>query len=324
MSKKYDLGWGNPIAVAEALDRCYTPKLVCTKIMDLSYPPKDGLPSLVKWLKNFTGYKHIIITNGAMGAINIVLRALRASENRCICATNELAFPFYKNIIGKCNYFHNTNYNEANYRMKNIDALRLIDIPSNPFGKIEKVENPLNNVIWDSVYNSPIYVNSTTPEIIKRMVAHRVNIDSFSKRFGIPGLRLGWIGTNSTTDYDLFSTEGLYDTHGVSLSSQLMMMDILENINMSRFENIAKSKINYNREEFELLGNLFSGQEVPVNGMFYAINVDNKVCKLLDKAEVGYIILPNINDLKTIRFNLTQNNELTKKAIRAIIKADKI
>jgi aspartate/methionine/tyrosine aminotransferase len=314
----WNLGWGEPVCVRETLDEMYLAKPLKTSLKDMSYPAYEGQPALVDHIKKMLGYKYIIVTNGTTSSINIVLRALAKAESRCVVVTEKPHFPFYPNIIEKCGYIHKTGILTDN--TISVQKLILADVPSNPWGKLYNVDNSHNNVIWDSVYANKVYLNTKIPFA----VSHRVNVGSFSKMLGITGLRIGWIGTDNENDFKLFQAENLYETCGISIPSQDLVTDILNTVDIKRFYLKAQGRVNQNREEFLKLNSFFDGQEIPVNGMFYPVWVNNSAIKIIDRANVQFITLNTEGDSTLIRFNLAQNNKITQGAVKAIKTADRL
>lgn len=314
---KFDLGFGYPICVKEVLDLMYTPR-IDNSIMTLDYPQYEGKQELINYIRSLTVKKYIIITNGATQAINIALRSFKKAENRSIVNTNQYTFPYYSFMINKADFEHRNN---SIVDFKNSDSvLNLIDMPSNPYGIMHEIKDPFNNTIWDSVYNNKTYVN----ERINRSVDCRVEVNSVSKMLGISGVRIGWIATDSIADYNLFYKEIQAENCGLSVLSQDLVIDIFNKLDQEAFFTIAQGRVNYNRSEFLKLNSFLDGQDVPSNGMFYCAWVDNKGVDIIDKANVNYITLETELKRKLIRFNLAQNNEVTKKAIKAIQTADKL
>jgi aspartate/methionine/tyrosine aminotransferase len=314
----FNLGWGEPVCVREALDDLYLVKTPTTRLKNMAYPDYHGQPALIQHLKTMLGYKYIIVTNGTTSSINIVLRALARYEGRSVCVTEKPHFPFYPDIIQKCGYTHKTGILTDN--TVSSQKLILADIPSNPWGKLYNVDNSHNNVIWDSVYANKVYMNTKIPFA----VSNRVNVGSFSKMLGLTGVRIGWIATNDAADYQMFDAENLYETCGISIPSQDLITDILNTVDIARFYTNAQGRVNMNREEFQKLSKFFDGQEIPVNGMFYPVWVNSSAIKIIARADVQYITLDHSGESTLIRFNLAQNNEITRAAVKAIKTADRI
>jgi aspartate/methionine/tyrosine aminotransferase len=313
----FNLAWGEPVVVREVLDKYYNPLISQIDVVSLSYPPYRVDTELALLLQKITGYKHIIITTGATGAINTVLRVLK-KEGRTECITTEPHFPFYPDIIKKCGMNHQNKLTSDN--LPPYKKVRLVDVPSNPWGHIRNVTDTDNNVVWDSVYANPVYINTQ----VGLSVEHRVNINSLSKWLGLTGLRIGWIGTNNTEDFKLFYDDVLYETCGVSTLGQSLALDILKKVDLDSFGKEANTRINMNRDEFQKLGGFFDNQEIPINGMFYPVWVKDKAIEIVTRAGVDFITLKAVGSDSLIRFNLAQNNKITKDAIKAIKTADRL
>jgi len=318
MNKPINLGWGYPICVKEVLDFKYISNSNLSPTIDMDYPAYEGKEALINQIKNLTGKKYVIITNGATQAINIILRALRKHENKEIVMTNKHTFPYYSGMIHKAGltqqYITKDTLSIAN------NVINLIDMPSNPWGKVHEIKDLSNNTIHDAVYNNKIYINST----INRTVNARIEVGSVSKLLGITGARIGWIATNDWLDYSICLEECKLENCGVSVPSQDIIIDIFDRLDLEDFMTIAQGRINFNREEFLKLNAFLDEQVVSTDGMFYCAWVDNKGLDIIDKANVSYIVLEVESNKKLIRFNLAQNNTLTKQAIKAILIADRI
>jgi aspartate/methionine/tyrosine aminotransferase len=320
---EFDFSWGEPFCVREALQHYYKRKLVNpVNVQGLNYCLDDGLPDLVRltrqFLKETTGieYKYILITNGTTGALNVVLRSLKQK----VCFTHKYHFAFYPHIITKNGYEHKTGlYNDHEANLKTEGSVAIVDSPSNPEGDLLLYSNANNSIIWDSVYHNSVYINTipVNPE-------HRVNCGSYSKVLGVTGARIGWIATNNEMDYLSFKDENLYESCTISVPSQNLIVDILNNTDLENFMRAAKYRINNNRELFDRITYLFDGQMVPENGMFYCAWTTPYTQKLLNKLGVKTVILEDSGSYKFLRFNLAQTNDVTEKMIRFILKEDVI
>lgn len=315
---KFRLSFGDPVVVREVLNSLYTPKLNLSAINEMGYPPYEGLPELVSQLKKMLNYNYVLVTSGTTSSLNFVLSALQRNEGRNIAVTNMHYFPYYPDIIKHANYVQEISPFEK--PLSEEKKVHLVDIPSNPWGNIMSIKDLYNNVVWDSVYANPVYINTN----IAFQIEHRVNVGSFSKMLGLAGLRIGWIATNNEEDYNLFYNEIKYKSCGTSTIAQDLIIDILQKLDMDSFLATARTKVNYNREEFLKLSSFFDGQVIPVNGMFYPVWVDDKGLAIIERAGVQCITLETKGNKSLIRFNLAQNNTITQKAVKAIKTADRI
>jgi aspartate/methionine/tyrosine aminotransferase len=321
-----DLGWGEPYCVREALSHYYKRKaLTLVDVRNLKYCPDSGDPRLVNLTRHFlrqtTGidYKYIIITHGTTGAINVVLRSLFREEGRDTCFTHKYIFPYYPDIIKKNGYQHkNGLYKSHELNLSEENCVGLVDSPTNPDGNLVLYTDTKNNIIWDSVYHNPVFINST----IAVKPDHRVNCGGYSKVLGLTGARVGWIATNNKEDYEMFLKENLYETCTMSFFSQDFIVDVLNNTDLENFMRSAKYQVNNNREMLDKICYLFDGQQVPENGMFYPVWASKYACDLLESLEIKTVKLDQEGKDSLIRFNLAQTNQLTQKAVRFILKKD--
>ncbi len=325
MTEEFKFCWGEPYCVKEALKHYYKKKYhAYVDIDSVKYQPYDGDPELIKLTKQFvketTGieYKHLIITNGTTSALNIVLRSLQRRHGYKTCYIHKYHFSFYPTIISKNNYQQKIGlYQNHELELSQKNVLAMVDSPSNPMGDFLLYTDNYNNIIWDSVYHNPVFINT-----IPVKPDHRANCGSYSKCFGITGARVGWIATNSDEDYLLFKEENMYETCSVSYLSQNFVLDLMQNTDIDAFMKSSRYRVNNNREMFDRICYLFDGQAVPENGMFYAVWASPYTVKLLDKLNVKTIQMDALGNDKFLRFNLAQTNDLTKRAIRYIIKED--
>lgn len=314
MNKEIDLSWGEPFCVREVLDSLYLSN-IRPNILNMLYAPDQGNTELIKKIKSFlkdqTGieYNYIIITNGTTGAINIVLRAF-SRQGKVNCYTRSTFFPYYPPIIEKNGYNHIKDLeNTCNLILKDKKSVVLLDSPSNPYGKSDYYDAPC--VIWDSVYHNKVYINTKA-----HVPNHIVNCGSFSKVFGLTGSRVGWIATNNEDDYKDFLYENLYENCTISVPSQDLILDILNNIDIDDFLSKSQEYINKNRNQLNRLKGIFNGAIVPDNGMFYVIIADDYIRDVIKRANIKVVDLGN----NLLRFNLAQFNYLTKEAVERIIK----
>jgi aspartate/methionine/tyrosine aminotransferase len=325
VNNTYCFGWGEGYCVREALKHYYKRKSYRPiNIKGLGYAADEGDPELIEYTRQFikenTGidYKYIIITNGTTGALNVVLRALAKNESKDLCYTHKYCFPYYPHIVEKNGYEHLTGlYKNHESQLAREGAVGIVDSPSNPEGDLLLYSDHKNNIIWDSVYHNDVFLNT-----IPVKPDHRVNCGSYSKCFGLTGVRVGWIATNSKSDYEMFKKENLYETCTISVPSQELMKDILTNTDLDKFMTSARYRVNNNREMFDRIVYLFDGQAVPENGMFYVAWASPYVQKLLDKLGILSVQMDQQGKDKFLRFNLAQTNDITNKAIKYIIKED--
>lgn len=201
----------------------HTPITNNTNIRDfLHYSSSLGLDALRKLISERETKKYgisckpenILITAGGLHAIHLILNYCKANSYiNALCQT-----PIYINIYKE---FQSQGYQISNLQLdtltdetlseqlKNIEPKSrclYINSPSNPFGNIipstciEKIvrytEKHNSYLITDMVYDDFIFDNINTPCNPLQYSSDWDNIfviNSMSKNYGAPGLRLGWI-----------------------------------------------------------------------------------------------------------------------------------
>lgn len=174
------------------------------------------------------GFEHILMTVGAAGGINVVLRtALDAGDEVIIFA------PYFAEYI-----FYIRNHNgvpvilktDGNTFEPDLDAFEksitektraiIINSPNNPTGVIyaaetltklgqiiEKKEAEFGREIYlisDEPYKALVYDNIEVPNI-HNFFRHSIMVNSYSKSLGLAGERIGYIAINSQfEDAELF------------------------------------------------------------------------------------------------------------------------
>jgi aspartate/methionine/tyrosine aminotransferase len=314
--KTFDLGFGDPVCVRETLCKMYSLPLSLIQLKDITYPNPLGNPDLVEKLsafKDLTGNKNIVITTGANQAINLILRVLK-KEGRSTISKNTPSFMYYDDIIDRSGFIRENNWS-------NSSDVVLLDWPSNPDGLMGSNWKLFqNDFIWDSVYNTPTYVNIKLPE----PKGWRFKIGGFSKLTGLSGLRIGWIVCRDKKDLDAISYELKYENCGISSVSQSIALDVIEKLDFETFYKLSNVKINLNRDEVQKISRIFDGQKLPVNGMFYSVRANKKSLGILKKAGINFITLIEDNKEPLIRLSLGQSNSVTGDAVKTILKVDKI
>lgn len=315
-----DFGWGNPYFLLDTLKKHYNKDLK-VDIESMSYAPDPGISELVRLTKEVikytTGldYKYVIITAGATGAINVILRHYKDQHDMESVVTLKYGYPYYNDMIKRAGLIRKE---DDGLKLSGNNEFRLIDSPSNPKGMQingSHIEDPYNNDIWDSVYHNKIYT-----EDLSSYPDHAIMVGSYSKLLGVTGVRIGFVATQNEIEYRALLDWHTKETAAVSLPSQLLVLDILKNIDLGRFLSDGKSYLDYNKERFQEIEYLFDNQPVQKNGMFYCAFINKKNKQILDDCGINYIVLEN----DYLRLNLGQTKEKVDEAIKTVLKKDRI
>lgn len=325
------LSWGDPKCVREALYDNLPPFIAhrSVNIWEMGYPDHNGSPDLIKELKVLAERqskhrpKHLFVTNGATGAINAALYALKTVKTEWVVA-NKRYYPVLPGIINSaglimCDTKHKQHLCDGELGCTDSNFITFVDSPSAPEGLVypfEKVD------IFDAAYASRTYTKgySHIPSDWKIMVG------SIAKTLGLPSLRIGWVSTDNDDLANSLKHYVVSAYSGVSLVSQEMATGILKHLDKDKFEKLSASHIDDNREQIQKLFNRFGNkEEVPTRGMFAVTKLEKSQVKALNKANIVWQVGPSWGETEEwARFSLGQNRDLTKEAVRRIVKNDKI
>jgi aspartate aminotransferase len=223
----FDFSLGNPdVPPPEIFFDVYSKKASEKNFRNHSYMPNAGYPDVRKKLgdhltqihnKNVTA-DNLIITCGAAGAINIILKSILNNDDEVILI--EPFFAEYIFYVDNHNAKHIIANSEENFdlNIENIEKVItektraiIINSPNNPTGKIYSEENliKLSNLLtkYSEKFNHPIYIlsdepyrnivydNITVPSILNiypdSIIAH-----SYSKELSLAGERIGYVLIN--------------------------------------------------------------------------------------------------------------------------------
>ena len=175
---------------------------------DFSYAPTYGDPSLINTLSNFESKTlsnitnpKILVTSGGQAALFASLSSLLRPGDKIL--TDKFYYPPYSNLskLVEGSLINHDLENIDNINLNGVKVL-LLNSPNNPTGKIYD-ENALNKlsklaqkndwiIIEDAVYNR-IYYNNPPLSIAAFCPDRTLVLNSASKNFCIPGVRLGWL-----------------------------------------------------------------------------------------------------------------------------------
>lgn len=321
--KPFDLSFGNSVCVRQAFAETANAYPVFFKedFMKMDYPNHSGDPEVVEItrtvIKRQIGleYKHVFITNGATGGVNIALRAFR-KQGYVGCHFRDP--PYYARYPGMVDVSGLAIDNRED-RWKSDITVNLIDLPSNPVGSFEPEKGFMRGpIILDAVYFNRVYCKALpTPP------PHDVLVGSYSKLLGINGVRLGWIATNDDLLADRITKIVAAEYLGLSSLSGELIKVCLKDFNWDIFERKAQAYLDFNREEFSKLEKFFGNTPVPEDGMFYYAPIDKQCKKLLEKAGVVWTKGSAMGtDDNYGRFNLGQDMKLVRDAVKTILKID--
>ena len=311
----------------------------------LQYSKSQGLESLREKIANIytnkfgmkTSKDEILITTGSQQAFDLILKSLNLDE--VIVET-----PSY---IGALSSFRVLNMKITGF--KEITDLESVLNPSNILYLISDYQNPSTNIynnkerkeinqildkkksilIEDGAYTFLNFENKVINPISKDY-ENSFHLGSFSKIVA-PGLRVGWIRSNSNNINNLLAYKESLDLH-TSTFNQMLLDEYLSNYDLfthiGKINKVHKEKMNFMAKCFEKYIPSFKFKK-PEGGMFIYGSFDIDSMLLSEKSlkeniafvpgEVFYVDKKS----KEARFNFTnesnENIEIGIKKLASII-----
>jgi aspartate/methionine/tyrosine aminotransferase len=322
---KFNLGWGNSVAVREAFLNTYQGNMIVfsyDRLMNMDYPTHEGDPALVELTKQVvkrqTGqdYKHLFLVNGATGGVVIALRAY-AQQGYEFAMTRKA--PFYVRYP-KMVEASGLKHIEFTHRYPILKTCFLLDLPSNPLGLQDELAIPGAPQILDGVYYNNVYM----PWRPISLPMHKTMIGSYSKLLGINGIRVGWLATNDDELAVQYAQLVTSEYCGLSQASTDILKIALHGYDWDLFEQSARFKLDCNREEFSKLEKYFGDTPVRDVGMFFYGPMDSTAQALFTKAGISWTPGSSMGTNDSFaRFNLGQSNAVIRDAVAAVLKADR-
>lgn len=187
----------------------------------LSYTDHLGNPQLRQYIaEDKVNPKYVLITTGAAGALFIIATSLlKPSDHVVILHPNYVANLESPRAIGcEVDYLRLTMENQFKFDLNKLEELiqpntRLISLtyPQNPTGTMI-TESELNEVI-SIIEAKGIYLlfdetyREMTPDplpMVGSLSENAISVSSFSKAYGLPGIRLGWLISQNKKLMEIF------------------------------------------------------------------------------------------------------------------------
>jgi aspartate aminotransferase len=223
----FDLSLGNPIMEP--------PKEFYESLKDIAinqpvgihrYMSNSGYPSTRQAIANNLSTEtemnfsenHIIMTCGAGGALNVVLKTLlNSGDNVIILSPYFVEYRFYidnhngKSLVVDCDENFHPNINELKETITATTKAIIINSPNNPTGVVYPIEvlNSIANVIKEKEkeFNTSIFIISDEPyrkiiydgneyPFLYKFHDRTIIATSHSKDLGLAGERIGYIAVN--------------------------------------------------------------------------------------------------------------------------------
>ena len=251
----------------------------------LSYCSSQGLPVLIeailkRELNRYqlqVQYEQTMITNGGLHALSLVFKLLSPGKAKVLCQG-----PVFS---GVSEILINNNY-EITYIPDELTEDQLIDflkqqtninfvyinIPNNPTGKIysrpyldlliKYVQNNSAKLVVDLVYDDFVFTENHhfNPLAFLEQWDQVFTINSFSKNWGLPGLRLGWVISHEDNILKLVAllssecvcvnpmTQG-FAVQAIELGNQMLIDKVVRGKKLVEFIWASNNKIKINNPE---------------------------------------------------------------------------
>ncbi|NLC44474.1 MAG: pyridoxal phosphate-dependent aminotransferase [Clostridiales bacterium] len=246
--KVYDFSLGNPDLEPPEETLTSLRNLVNSQEPNLhKYMNNAGYPEvrekIARHIAKDTGIsltqKHIIMTCGAAGGLNVVLKTvINPGDEVIVLAPYFGEYSNYidnfdgKMVVSQCNMeTFQPDLENLESKISSDTKAILLNSPNNPTGAIygesilrdmaeliSKKEREFGSnilVISDEPYTQLVYDGETVPSVLK-IFPNSVIVNSFSKSLNLPGDRIGYIAVNSSVpDIELFFS-------GLSLSNRIL------------------------------------------------------------------------------------------------------
>jgi len=281
------------------------------------YPPNNGILKFrrainIDYFDGNSNENNIFITNGGMSGLDLIMKTLKVDK----IYNSEYYWGAYKNIM-KINNVEQGIYSGYDTIYENLNEYKnnalIICDPNNPIGgkysdkKLLDIIRLLNNnnttVIFDSPYRKLFIDNN---DFYKQLLQFEnvIITESFSKRMGLSGQRIGFVHTINKEFNKEFNTNLLYATNGINTFSQILVYNLLTTnvgkISTGNFKNKTVKHIQNNIKwlnDNNLLTDEFNTTDSTPMGIFVVIKPSQE--QLL-KHRIGSVSLSFFTNNKKI------------------------
>lgn len=234
----------------------------------------------------------LLITHGGVEAIAQAI--LACAENTGTIALTDPSYMLYERSVitlgrkpeilsrpvGEHEYLGLFSIAENQDKLKKCDAL-IINSPENPTGYMLSeedwqalAENAMKYNLWiihDEVYDTMSFARKHLPaRSIHGIASRSIMVNSFSKKFGVPGLRIGWILANENV-INLICKSHDYLYLGVNILFEKLALELLNYNGLEAwFSDISGMISNRMNIGIQTLNkeNGFEWPRIPMGGMF--------------------------------------------------------
>lgn len=285
VQKKLPPGWidlsvGEPHLIRKRFLEVFpAPKLEITEQL-LEYPFPQGYPPLVKLLED-KFQAPVIITNGAKQGLFVSLNCLKWKK---IAKLREPYWALLPELLQAAGIEQIDD---------DLGMTKLVVAPNNPDGWYPSEQDFTNRKYDFIIHDAAYFTKSYLPLDFNLKSFGDIEIYSFSKMLGIPGLRLGCVvvKNNSTQILERLLHQMELVTVGVSKLSQLYLIEILQHASPSDWETFYQTS-NQDLVQSKKIIESCSSIDFPKHDQYHGMFGWGKVKNGLDFSEAKIRLLP--------------------------------
>lgn len=321
-----DLSYGEPVIIKSIFDK-YTSTAMRgmvlpsqKELLNVPYPNPKGINELTSFLEEKYG-DSVVISNGAKHGLMAVMHAIK-KQGISECAMHSPYWVSIPPIIES----QGLTVNMFNISDSVSAGACLVTVPNNPDGnsisneELVEISNMAKEtgviLVHDAAYYSTIYVDSTIKPVAD------VTIYSFSKMWGLSGLRVGYVVVKNKKLLPDIVNFIEQSCSGVSVTSQLIALsvesffkenpDILHKFNTECHQAIANSR----KELQKISSDILEVQPCNSNSMFAWCKGGPKLNNV--KAKVNISDGSGFGKPGFYRINLAVDTEIIKSAVERL------
>lgn len=219
--------------------------------------PDSKAKKLKKKVADYTGLdsENLLIGNGSDELLLMIMTKFVAPDKKAVLVHPTFGmYEFYADMVGKGSYDlslkkdFKVDWDElASYSKKDDSALTVLCSPNNPTGNIldfkkleDFIKNTENYVLLDEAYYE--FCGKTLIDLVKKY-DNLIVTRTFSKAFGIAGLRIGYLAADRKVIEEIRKVKSIYNADRFSQKIATLVLDEID-----EFKKIWKT-IRENREK---------------------------------------------------------------------------
>lgn len=205
--------------ISPLIDTCELCNYLSTRLEVITHYPEPSAQTLENRIaeEHHICPEEVLVTSGATDAIYLIAQTLRNEQ------TFSVKRPTFSEYADACRMY---GYKET----PKGGAVRWVCNPNNPTGEVRpldtlKVLSRRHHwLVIDQSYESSTYCQMLTPKEANEM-QNVIQIHSMTKRFGIPGLRLGYITAHSSVIGHLRANYRPWAVNALAIEAGLWLLE---------------------------------------------------------------------------------------------------